>query len=323
MAKTRVFVSSTFFDLKHVRDDVDRFIRELGYEPVRFEKGEVPYGKDKAPESYSYNEVDTCDIFVTIIGSRYGSSAVDGPDYSVTQLEIKRAINKNIPTYIFIEKNVLSEFSTYELNKESDEITYKYVDNVKIFHFIDFLNKLKKNNPITGFDNSEDITEFLRVQWSGLFQRFLKQQKRIEEIDTLAEMRTIADTLHRTLNYISTEKTDTKEAIQSLLSVNHPVFLRFTKLTKTKHRIYFSNQGELEAWLRTIGWTKIDQKHFDKGSVAEWFHPHPQSMEYIKLTKKIFDEKGYLIPISDDDWEDDWLTIAEADLEADLDEIPF
>ncbi|SFL12861.1 protein of unknown function [Paenibacillus sp. 1_12] len=39
MARPRVFVSSTFYDLKYVRADLERFIKEFGYDAVLNEKG--------------------------------------------------------------------------------------------------------------------------------------------------------------------------------------------------------------------------------------------------------------------------------------------
>ena len=41
---------------------------------------------------------------------------------------------------MFCEKNVLSEYETYLLNKENS-INYKFVDNVKIYQFIEEINK--------------------------------------------------------------------------------------------------------------------------------------------------------------------------------------
>ena len=53
MAKPKVFISSTFYDLRHVRADIERFIREVGYDPVLNEQGNIPYGKeDKLEEQY-------------------------------------------------------------------------------------------------------------------------------------------------------------------------------------------------------------------------------------------------------------------------------
>ena len=46
MARPRVFVSSTYYDLKYVRADLQRFIENFGYDPVLNEKGHIPYGSD-------------------------------------------------------------------------------------------------------------------------------------------------------------------------------------------------------------------------------------------------------------------------------------
>jgi len=34
MAIPRVFISSTYYDLRHVRNDLEVFLRNLGYDPV-------------------------------------------------------------------------------------------------------------------------------------------------------------------------------------------------------------------------------------------------------------------------------------------------
>jgi len=39
MSKPRIFVSSTYYDLKHVRSSLEAFIERLGYEPILSEKG--------------------------------------------------------------------------------------------------------------------------------------------------------------------------------------------------------------------------------------------------------------------------------------------
>ena len=41
MARPRVFISSTFYDLKQIRADLDNFIRSLGYDVVRNEEGAI------------------------------------------------------------------------------------------------------------------------------------------------------------------------------------------------------------------------------------------------------------------------------------------
>ncbi|WP_413716016.1 DUF4062 domain-containing protein [Sphingobium sp. B8D3B] len=77
MARPRVFVSSTYFDLKSVRADLEHFIRERGFDPVLHERGSIPYGNAEALERYCYKEIETCDILISIIGGRFGSQSDD------------------------------------------------------------------------------------------------------------------------------------------------------------------------------------------------------------------------------------------------------
>ena len=46
MRKPRVFVSSTFYDLKQVRADMKRFLEELGLEPLLSEYNSFPVNPD-------------------------------------------------------------------------------------------------------------------------------------------------------------------------------------------------------------------------------------------------------------------------------------
>jgi hypothetical protein len=47
MAKPRVFVSSTYYDLCHIRDRLELFVENFGYDAVLFESGDIPFRHDK------------------------------------------------------------------------------------------------------------------------------------------------------------------------------------------------------------------------------------------------------------------------------------
>ena len=82
MAKPRVFISSTFYDLKQIRVDLDNFIMSLGYDVVRNEEGEIPYGTNSKLEDYCYKEISTVDIVVAIIGGHFGTVSDVNQKYS-------------------------------------------------------------------------------------------------------------------------------------------------------------------------------------------------------------------------------------------------
>ena len=131
MARPRIFVSSTYYDLKHVRSSLDNFIESFGFDSILSEKGDVAFTHDAPLDESCYREVTTADIFVLILGGRYGSEA-SGDDKapsrtfferyeSITKLEYEAAVKRDIPIYVLIEASVYSEFQTFLRNKESTE----------------------------------------------------------------------------------------------------------------------------------------------------------------------------------------------------------
>lgn len=220
MAKPRVFISSTFFDLRQVRADLERFINEMGYESVRNETGAIPYGKDLKLEEYCYREISGIDILVGIIGGRFGSQS-GGSEYSITQTEIKTALEQNKNVYIFIQKNVHSEYQTYLINKESKDIQYRYADDIKIYQFIEEVYSLPKNNVIHSFETAQDIISFLKEQWAGLFKDLLNENHTKKEYENIAgkvnELGAVSDTLKRYLENVleSVNKDHSSSLIES------------------------------------------------------------------------------------------------------------
>jgi len=188
MAKPRIFVSSTYYDLKHIRNALSGFIQEIGYDPVLFEHGDISFRHDAPLDESCYGEVKLCHMLVLIIGGRYGSpatgSSADSESIekncsaynSVTKREYEEARKIAIPIYIFIEKNVFSEFKTYKENKDVMGVRYAHVDNVNVFKLIENIYDQKSNNLIKEFDHVDDIITWLRIQWAGLFAEFITKR---------------------------------------------------------------------------------------------------------------------------------------------------
>lgn len=320
MAKPRVFISSTFYDLRYVREDLERFVLELGYEPVRYEAGGIPYSAKASLEESAYREVAFCDIIVCVIGGRYGTDSATR-EGSITQNELNEALTKGVQVYIFVEQNVLTELETFQLNKENKKTRYRYVDNVKVFEFMEKIYELPQNNPISAFQTSSDISTYLKAQWAGLFQRFLQEEKRLSEIRVLDEMKSVSSTLQQLVKFLTEERRNKDEAIQNILLANHPAFRRFTELTDTTYRIFFSNMKELNDWLKARSYKWISNEEWDEGSVAEW--SNKKAKNYIALKYDIFDGDGRLKPYSDEDWNDDWLIKIDFSPVEDDDDVPF
>ncbi len=202
MARPRIFVSSTYYDLKHVRSSLEKFISSLGYEPVLSEKGEVPSVPGLRPDESCCREVQECDIYVLIIGRRYGSEpvseATSGPSSerrssdekreSVTKREYKRAIKNYIPGYVLIERDVHAEFETYRSSSCKHEFECTHVDSISVFEFIEeiFADGMYW---IRSFDQFGDIEAFLQKQWAGLFKHLLREQAKQRETEAVNQVR--------------------------------------------------------------------------------------------------------------------------------------
>ena len=135
MARPRVFISSTFYDLKQVRSDLERFVREIGYDPVLHERGSISYGSREKLEDYCYREIKQVDILVSIIGGRFGSPSTH-PPYSISQQELRTAYDLGIQVFIFVETAVMGEYQTFLKNKELPGILRQLLFLIYLyFHF--------------------------------------------------------------------------------------------------------------------------------------------------------------------------------------------
>lgn len=119
MARPRVFVSSTYYDLKHLRSSIENFVESLGFDAILSEKGKIAYTPDIPLDDSCYREVATVEIFVLIVGGRYGSEMSSGKSpipkafydryNSITRGEYRAAIERDVPIYVLIERSVYAE----------------------------------------------------------------------------------------------------------------------------------------------------------------------------------------------------------------------
>ncbi len=209
MAKPRIFVSSTYYDLKHLRSSLENFIESLGYEPILSEKGDIAFTPDTPLDESCYREVCNADIYILIIGGRYGTEASNqkkNPTHdffkryeSITKQEYANAIERDISTYILIENNVHSEYQTFLKNRGNQNIVYAHVDSINIFHLIEHILTRPRNNPIHTFERFSEIEAWLKEQWAGLFREFLHRRSDQQQIATLSSQVDNLNEINKTL----------------------------------------------------------------------------------------------------------------------------
>lgn len=189
MAVPKVFISSTCYDLRYIRENLKYFISNMGYESILSEDGDVFYNPDEHTHDACLNEVKNCQIFVLIIGGRYGGKYSKG-EKSITNKEYEEAISLKIPIFTLVERSVLSEHFVYQKNKKNPDagkIVYPSVDDVKIFEFIDQVRKNDYNNAIYPFTDFRDIERYLKKQWAGMMYNFLTNHIETQKVSDLFE----------------------------------------------------------------------------------------------------------------------------------------
>lgn len=236
--KLKIFVSSTCYDLSIIRSQLKSFIENMGYEAVLSEYNDIFYDPQDHTHESCVKEVTNADLVILIIGSRFGGTAIPNlhslidfkslsasslktklleykEKLSVTQHEIFKAIEADIPVYCFVDENVWHDHRVYEQNKENEDV----IKNMKfpsidkndtapfIFEFINFMRARTHNNALFSFGKLEDIEGCLLKQWSNLFQNLLSQSKSKSETS-------------KQMNQISEQLNDMKALIMS--SVNKP-----------------------------------------------------------------------------------------------------
>lgn len=193
--KPRIFVSSTFYDLKYIREDLSNFIRMHDFEPIMFEDGDIGYTSGKKLDESCYDTMKKSDMAILIIGGEYGSPAngenVDEfKEYlSVTRREFRTAVDNGIPLYVLIDAKVYSEYGIYEENlaeieKKNINLKFKSTKSINVFRFIKEIKGLT-SIPIQEFIKISDIKDYLGRQWADMFKLYLNMLRENDETDKL------------------------------------------------------------------------------------------------------------------------------------------
>jgi len=174
-ANLNIFVSSTCYDLSQIRKDLRDFITSLGHNPILSEQNDFPIDPQLDNWENCINAVkDYADIFVLIIGNKYGAVGENGK--SITNTEYLTAIQKGIPIYTFSLKQMTTILPLWERNPDAD--FSDVVDNKQIFEFLVDVRK-KSGRWNFEFESAQDIMDTLQKQLSILFRNSLGLRKKI------------------------------------------------------------------------------------------------------------------------------------------------
>ena len=170
------------YDLGELRAQLRQFVAGLGWHAVMSEHDSFPIDPDRTTiENCRRNVRENADIFVIVIGARYGS--IDAAsDKSVTNLEFAEARARGVPVYVFVSRDVLAQMRVWTANPEADFSSV--VDTPRIFEFID---SFRGSGEVWtfAFAIAEDIVSTLRQQFAYLVQDALEVRQTASGQDRL------------------------------------------------------------------------------------------------------------------------------------------
>lgn len=260
--KPRIFVSSTFYDLKYIREDLSNFIKAHDFDPILFEDGDIGYTPGKSLDSSCYEAMKGSDIVILIIGGLYGSPAEgevkqEFKEYmSVTRNEFRSAISEGVPVFAFIDAKVYSEYAVYEANINEIEtkninIKFSATKDINIFRFIKEVKNIG-NISITEFSKLADIKDFLSKQWADMFKKYLeivKANKADSKVqDTVREMNVLVQKMNLMLDSVG------KKILSADNSNEYENVLEMQEIIETAKKI----ADDIE--IRGISWLDSDEE---------------------------------------------------------------
>jgi hypothetical protein len=214
-----IFVSSTIKDLQYLREAIRETILDLAYYPVMSDFGEVGYLNPTTAAASCYRSVEQCQLFILIIGRRYGSLGEDG--MSVTHREFKTAQEHSVPSITFIEPQVLTYKEVYDSAPENMMWdAFPHMDHPRrTFQLIEEVGLASTYNAILPFNNVADAKRKLKMQIADFVGTYLQDGTRpfrSEFKDLLAELKTLRNQISHSGRTTVKQREETRQYLQTM-----------------------------------------------------------------------------------------------------------
>ena len=155
----KIFISSTYTDLKEHRQKVIDAILKMQYLPVGMEMFNA---SSDSQWKIITDTIDDCDYYVLIVGKRYGSVIEQGPEkgMSYTEREFRYAMKQGVPYLGFL---VSDEARIISANTESDP--------EKLGRLNEFRKLVESNGTVNYWKNDDELAGQVRSSLEGEINR--------------------------------------------------------------------------------------------------------------------------------------------------------
>lgn len=185
----KVFVSSTYEDLREERAAIQKALLQLNCFPVGMEL--FPAADDET-WAFIQTQIDDSDYYVVVVAGRYGSLAPDG--LSFTEKEYDYALSKKKPVIGFVHgdpgsipvnKTDTSDPSKSKLAAFLEKIKQRPVRQFSNPHTLALevttsFVQLIKNRPAVGYIRTNEAVDYKR--YAALLEEYQKEKNRADEL---------------------------------------------------------------------------------------------------------------------------------------------
>lgn len=185
-----------------------------------------------------------------------------------------------------------TEFFTWQKNRDNTEIKYSYVDNPKIYIFLEKVYELPANNQIVPFSKTSEIIEYLKEQWSGLFHEYLIEETKKEEISLAKELREQISDFSMIVNYLKENNDKVNNTLEEFSYFNNLFLDELVKILKLPKTIYIKSKRDLEMIMSTMLYTEEEFLGYEDYYI--WKKSTDKYNHEILVSTELFDENGKL-----------------------------
>ncbi len=202
MKKYQIFISSTYTDLKEVRDSVTKTILSLPHLPIGMESFSAD---DECQWDIIREAIDSSDYYVLILGFCYGSLCAEGISY--TEKEYDYAIERGIPVLAFLRKDHgLASPEEIEKDPEKIRMLEAFKEKVKGNRLCSFWSTTDSLNKEVAIALNKAFEKYPKVGWIRAENTSAQDLSKLETLENLVvEQQMIIDRFPNLSDYWKTE----------------------------------------------------------------------------------------------------------------------
>lgn len=157
-AKKKLFLSSTCYDSGTRRALIEAWATKQGFIPMLSDRSGFPVDPDIHRHDVCLANAKTSDLFVLLVGGRFGAPYYRDETISVTWAEYRAAAQSNVRMVVFVEKAVWDERNSF---KRDPSVPLSVTKDARVFAFIDELQADIRGRWFEIFSSDCEIGEHL------------------------------------------------------------------------------------------------------------------------------------------------------------------